>query len=53
MHLLKNQNQNIKIDWRVEESYRGLLDHHPAIHKVHAINIKNPTKKAGFLKSMG
>ena len=45
LQFIKNHNQNIEIDWVVEENYSGLLDFHPSINKVHKINIKKSTKK--------
>ena len=48
LQFIKNHNQNIKIDWVVEESYSGLLDFHPNINKVHKINIRKYTKKVSI-----
>lgn len=50
LQFIKNHNQNIEVDWIVEESYRELLNFHPDINKVHEVNIKNAKKKtSGFL----
>jgi heptosyltransferase I len=45
LQFIKNYNQNIEVDWIVEESYRELLNFHPDINKVHKVNIKNAKKK--------
>ena len=45
LQFIKNHNQNIEVDWIVEESYRELLNFHPDINKVHKVNIKNAKKK--------
>ena len=45
LQFIKNHNQNIEVDWIVEESYRELLNFHPDINKVHGVNIKNVKKK--------
>ena len=45
LQFIKNHNQNIEVDWIMEESYRELLNFHPDINKVHAVNIKNAKKK--------
>lgn len=45
LQFIKNHNQNIEVDWIVEESYRELLNFHPDINKVHEVNIKNAKKK--------
>ena len=45
LQFIKNHNQNIEVDWIVEESYRDLLNFHPDINKVHEVNIKNAKKK--------
>ena len=39
LQFIKNYNQNIEVDWIVEESYRELLNFHPDINKVHKVNI--------------
>ena len=45
LQFINNHNQNIEVDWIVEESYRDLLNFHPDINKVHEVNIKNAKKK--------
>jgi heptosyltransferase I len=45
LQFIKNYNQQIKVDWIVEESYRELLEYHPDINKVHVVNLKNAKKK--------
>ena len=44
LQFIKKFNQEILIDWVVEESYKGLLEFHPDINKVHLINIKQAKK---------
>ena len=45
LQFIKKNNQLVEIDWIVEERYRGLLESHPDINKVHRINIKEFKKK--------
>ena len=45
LQFIKNYNQQIKVDWIVEEGYRELLEYNPDINKVHVVNIKNAKKK--------
>ena len=35
LQFIKKFNQDILIDWFVEESYKDLLEYHPDINKVH------------------
>ena len=35
LQFIKKFNHEISIDWIVEESYKGLLEFHPDINKVH------------------
>jgi heptosyltransferase I len=48
LQLIKKYNKTISIDWVVEENYKELLEHHPQINKVHALNLK----KAKYKKSI-
>ena len=48
LQLIKKYNKTISIDWVVEEDYKELLEYHPAINKVHVINLK----KAKYRKSI-
>jgi heptosyltransferase I len=45
LQFIKKHNQDIKIDWVVEESYKQLLEFHPDINKVHTVNLKRAKKK--------
>ena len=45
MQFIKKFNNEILIDWIVEESYKDLLDFHPHINKVHIVNLKHAKKK--------
>ncbi len=45
LQFIKKYNQNIEIDWIVEKRYKGLLEHHPDINRVHEVNIKKVKKK--------
>ena len=49
LQFIKNFNQEISIDWIIEESYKDLLKAHPAISKVHSINIKKAKKKKSLV----
>ena len=45
LQLIKKYDKEIKIDWIVEEEYKGLLDSHPDINNVISINLKKAKKK--------
>ena len=45
LQFIKKHNQDIKIDWVVEESYKKLLEFHPDINNVHTVNLKRTKKK--------
>ena len=44
LQFIKNYNQNIEIDWIVDESYKDLLVMHPDVNKVHLVQIKKAKK---------
>jgi len=45
LQFIKQYNQDIKIDWVVEEGYKELLESNPDINKVHIVNLKKAKKK--------
>jgi heptosyltransferase-1 len=45
LQFIKKFNQEILIDWFVEEQYKGLLEVHPHINKVHLVNLQKAKKK--------
>jgi heptosyltransferase I len=45
LQYIKKCNQDILIDWFVEDTFKGLLKYHPDIHKVHPISFKKAKKK--------
>jgi len=45
LQFIKKYNQEIEIDWVVEQCYKELVDFHPDINKVHLVNIKKAKKK--------
>ena len=45
LQFIKKYNKEISIDWVVEESYKGLLEYHPDVNKVHAVNLKEVKKR--------
>tara|TARA_B100001173_G_C15998053_1_gene552082 strand:+ start:361 stop:1407 length:1047 start_codon:yes stop_codon:yes gene_type:complete len=45
LQFIKKFNQEISIDWIVEEQYKGLLEAHPHINKVHLVNFQKAKKK--------
>ena len=45
LQFIKNHNQNIEVDWIMEDSYRELLNFHPDINKVHLVNLKKSKKR--------
>ncbi|MDC3375295.1 lipopolysaccharide heptosyltransferase I [bacterium] len=50
LQFIKKYNQEILIDWFVDESYKELLEYHPDINKVHLVKIKQAKKhKSLFL----
>ena len=40
LQFIKKYNQEILIDWVVEENYKQLLEYHPEVNKVHTVNLK-------------
>lgn len=48
LQFIKRYDQEIKVDWVVEESYKELLEYHPDINKVHVVNIKKAKNKKSF-----
>jgi heptosyltransferase-1 len=49
LQFIKKYNQEIEIDWVVDERYKELLEFHPDINKLHIINIKKAKKRKSFL----
>jgi heptosyltransferase I len=45
LQFIKKYNQEILIDWFVEEQYKDLLEYHPHIHKVHLVNLKKAKRE--------
>jgi heptosyltransferase-1 len=45
LQFIKKYNQEIEVDWLVEEDYKDLLESHPDINKVLAVNTKEAKKK--------
>ena len=45
LQFIKKFNNEILIDWFVEESYKGLLKFNPDVNKVHAVKIQNAKKQ--------
>jgi len=45
LQFIKKYNQEIEIDWIVEERYKELLEFHPEINKIHVLNIKKAKQK--------
>ena len=45
LQYIKKYNREIEIDWIVEERYKNLLEPHPDINRVHAVNIEKVKKK--------
>jgi heptosyltransferase I len=45
LQYIKKFNQEIEVDWVVDNSYKHLLELHPDINKVHVVNIKKSKKK--------
>ena len=55
LQFIKKYNQNIFIDWYVEDRYKELVLFHPDIHKVHLVNFKKARNKKSlflFLKEL-
>ena len=49
LQFIKKFNQEILIDWFVEEQYKGLLVAHPQINKVHLLNLQKAKQKKSIL----
>ena len=49
LQFIKKFNKEISIDWFVEEQYKGLLEIHPHIDKVHLVNLQKAKKKKSIL----
>ena len=49
LQFIKKYNQEIMIDWFVEEQYKELLESHPHINKVHSVNFQELKKKKSIL----
>jgi len=45
LQFIKKFNQEISIDWFVEDQFKYLLEDHPHINKVHLVNLKKAKKK--------
>jgi len=45
LQFIKKYNDEILIDWIVEDSYKSLLEFHPHINEVHVVNLKKAKKK--------
>ena len=45
LQFIKKHNQEIVVDWVVEESYKELLEFNPDINNVYVVNIKKAKKK--------
>jgi heptosyltransferase I len=45
LQFIKKYKTTIEVDWIVEESYKGLVEFHPDINKVHVVNLKKVKKK--------
>jgi heptosyltransferase-1 len=55
LQYIKKFDKNITIDWIVESNYKGLLEFHPDVNKVHEVRLKNAKKKKSlylFLKEL-
>ena len=49
LQFIKKYNQEIEIDWVVDERYKELLEFHPDINKLHIVNIKKAKKRKSFV----
>ena len=49
LQLIKNFDNNIIIDWVVEENFKELLDFHPQINQVHTVNFRKAKKKKSII----
>jgi heptosyltransferase I len=45
LQLIKKSNNEISIDWVVEEKFKELLDSHPHINQVHSVKLRSAKKK--------
>ena len=44
LQFIKKHRPEIVIDWVVEESFVGVLEHNPHINQIHTVNLKNARK---------
>ena len=49
LQFIKKFNQEISIDWFVEEQYKGLIEDHPQINKVRLVRLQKAKKKKSIL----
>jgi heptosyltransferase I len=49
LQFIKKYNQEIMIDWVVEESFKELLEFHPDINQVHVINLRKAKKQKSLV----
>ena len=45
LQFIKRCNQEIEVDWVVDESYKELLEYHPDIHKIQVVSIKKAKRE--------
>ena len=49
LQYIKSFNQQITIDWIVEESFKDLLKFNPHVNKIHSVNFKDAKKNKSIL----
>ena len=49
LQFIKNYYPDSKIDWFVDEQYKGVLEHNPYIREIHTVNFKKAKKEKSIL----
>ena len=52
LQFIKQKHPNYRIDWIVEEGFKGILENNPDIDTIHTVNIKKAKKNKYFILSI-
>ncbi len=48
LQFIKKHLPDAKVDWVVEEGFKGILAHNPDIHQIHTVNLKKAKQQRSF-----
>jgi len=48
LQFIKKHLPDAKVDWVVEEGFKGILTHNPDIHQIHTVNLKKAKQQRSF-----